>query len=117
MSNVVVVDDDREMGRLLKMLLELEGHQVVVIRMYEEILSNLRQTMPDIAVFDVRVQDQETIPLVSQIRQDATLAHIPIVMASGMDRSHECLRAGANRFMLKPFTPDALITVMKELLK
>ncbi len=73
MSNILVVDDDREMGRLLKMLLELEGHRVIVTRMYEEILSSLRETMPDVAFFDVRVQDQETIPLVSQIRQDAAL--------------------------------------------
>lgn len=117
MSKILVVDDDREMGRLLKMLLELEGHQVVVTRMYDEILPSLRQTMPDVAFFDVRVQDQETIPLVGQIRQEAALANVPIIMASGMDRSRECLQAGANCFMLKPFTPDALIATIKELLR
>ncbi len=117
MSKILVVDDDREMGRLLKMLLELEGHQVIVTRAYEEVIPSLRQTMPDVAVFDVHVQEHETIPLVGQIRQQADLAGIPIIMTSGMDRSRECLQAGANCFMLKPFTPDSLIATIKELLR
>ncbi len=113
----MVVDDDREMVRLLQTLFELEGHDVVVTRSYQEIEATLRQSMPDLVLMDVRVQDGDTIPLVRQLRQDEALARIPIVMASGLDRRHECLDAGANIFVLKPFLPDDLLRMVAGLLE
>jgi len=117
MSMIMVVDDDRQMGRLLKTLFELEGHQVVVTLSYQEILDTLHQVEPDVVLMDVRVQNEETTALVRQIRQDGGLAHLPIVMTSGLDCREECLEAGADCFALKPFLPDELIQMVRDLLE
>ena len=112
----MVVDDDREMGRLLRTLLELEGHQVIVTSRYKDILPTVRQVRPDVLLMDVRVRNQETIPLVRQIKKDEELSSIPVVMTSGMDLRERCLEAGADLFLLKPFLPDDLVREINTLL-
>jgi CheY-like chemotaxis protein len=113
----MVVDDDREMGRLLRTLFELEGYQVVLTRSYGEILDTLHRIQPDVVLMDVRVQGKETIDLLREIRQDEELAHTPVVMTSGMDRRRECTDAEADLFVLKPFLPDDLVQVVGRLLE
>ncbi|HIE38376.1 MAG TPA: response regulator [Anaerolineales bacterium] len=117
MSTILVVDDDREMGRLLKTLFELEGHQVVVVPRYEEVFSALHRVLPDVVLLDVRLQNKETIELVHKMRQEEGLNDIPVVMTSGMDRRRECLEAGADLFILKPFLPDEVVRMVGGLLK
>ncbi|MBN1955997.1 MAG: response regulator transcription factor [Anaerolineae bacterium] len=117
MNKIVVVDDDREMGRLLKTLFELEGYQVVVVRVFEEILDTLCQVKPDLIVMDVHVQNCDTISLVSQLRDEESLANVPLIMTSGIDRGCECEQAGADLFLTKPFLPTVLLQKTQDLLK
>lgn len=109
MSTILVVDDDPEVGRLLTILLELEGHQVILVPAYQEVLPVLRRDLPDAVVMDLRIQGQETVELVRQMRREDELAHIPVVMTSGTDCQRRCVEAGADLFVLKPFSPHQLI--------
>jgi CheY-like chemotaxis protein len=113
----LVVDDDPEVGRLLSILFELEGHQVILVPAYQEVMPVLRQTLPDAVVMDLRIQGRETIELVRQMRQEERLAHIPVVMTSGADCYQRCVEAGADLFLLKPFPPHQLIEAVGSLLK
>ncbi len=117
MKKVLVVDDDREMTRLLQTLFELEGYRVSVARTCAGILPAVREFKPDVVLMDVQVQDGRTVPLVREMRQDQSLAHIPVIMASGFDCRRECLEAGASLFILKPFLPDELVHHVNGLLK
>lgn len=117
MTKILVVDDDKEMGRLLQTLFELEGYQVVTVRAYEEIVPSLREHVPDVVFMDVHVQDQDTIPLLASLRKEAEFARVPVVMASGLDCRDACEQAGANQFLVKPFLPNDLIRVVSEMLR
>ena len=98
------------MGRLMRMLFELEGYRVVATDAYEEVLPLLCQALPDVVLMDVRLQDQETIDLIHQMRQsDERVTRIPVVMTSAMDYRRRCLEAGADQFILKPFLPDKVV--------
>jgi len=110
MNTIMLVEDNREMGRLMRLLFELEGCRVVATDAYEEVLPLLCQSLPDVVFMDVQVQGQETIDLVRQMRQsDKRVAHIPVVMTSAMDYRRRCLEAGADQFILKPFLPDKVV--------
>lgn len=112
MSTILVVDDDRQIGRLLRTLFELEHHRVVVTPAYQDIMPAVREVVPDVVLMDVRVQGHETIDLVRQIRQEHRISHIPVVMTSGADCRPQCLEAGADQFVLKPFLPDQLVEMV-----
>lgn len=110
MNTIMLVEDNREMGRLMRLLFELEGCRVVATDAYEEVLPLLSQALPDAVLMDVQVQGQETIDLVRRMRQsDKRVAHIPVVMTSAMDYRRRCLEAGADQFILKPFLPDEVV--------
>ena len=117
MSTILVVDDDRDMGRLLRILFELEHHRVILTPAYQDIMPAVREVVPDVVLMDVRVQGYETIDLVRQIRQERKISHIPVVMTSGADCRPQCLEAGANQFVLKPFLPDQLVEMVVGLAK
>jgi len=117
-STIMVVDDDEDISRLLRTLFELEGHRVVVTSTYDEVLPLFRRSLPDAVLMDVLVQGRETIELIRQMRQEeGRAAQIPLVMTSAMDRSWECLEAGADLFVLKPFLPDELVQMVSSLSK
>lgn len=116
MRKIVIVDDDPNMSRLMRTLFELEGFEVASAQRYQEILPIIRQVRPDAVLMDVRVQGKETLDVVRQMRQEPALTNIPVVMTSGMDYRKQCLEAGANGFMLKPFIPDEIIRMVGTLI-
>lgn len=117
MRKIVIVDDDPHMSRLMRILFELEGFEVITVQRYQEILPIIQQARPDAVLMDVRVQGQETLDLVRQIRREPDLTGTPVVMTSGMDYQRQCLEAGANCFLLKPFVPDEMIKMIGTLLR
>lgn len=116
MSTVLIVDDDRGVIRLLRMLFQLEGFDVVTVSSYDQVLPTCRQVRPDAVLMDLRVQGQETLSLVQELRGEEGLAQIPVVMTSGMACGQRCLDAGADLFLLKPFLPDEVVQRVRELI-
>lgn len=110
MKTVMLVEDNPEIGRLLKMLLELEGCRVVIATTCEEVLPLLHERLPDAILMDVNLKGRETIDLVCHMRgSDEKVARIPVLMTSATDRRRECLEAGADRFIMKPYLPDEVV--------
>lgn len=110
MQTVMLVEDDREMGRLMRFLLELEGYRVVSTDVYEDVLPLLQETLPDVIFMDVYVHGKETIDLIQRVRVlDGRVADTVLIMTSAQDCYLECLRAGADRFIPKPFLPDQIV--------
>lgn len=116
MRKIVIVDDDPNMSRLMCILFELEGFEVITAQRYQEILPLIQQVRPDVVLMDVRIQGRETLDVVRQIRREQDLTNIPVLMTSGMDYREQCLDAGANCFLLKPFIPDEMVRMVGTLL-
>ncbi|MDY7075508.1 MAG: response regulator [Chloroflexota bacterium] len=115
MDTIIVVDDDEIFCRLLKTVLEFENYQVVVEPNPDNLLPTVHQVEPTLVLMDVHSQEGDTLDVLRELRADDTLEALPVVMTSGMDRSEECLKAGATDFILKPFRPTELITLVADL--
>jgi CheY-like chemotaxis protein len=111
MSKVFLVEDDETMLSLLKTLLALEGFQVDSSNGKEQtnLLEDLRRANPEISVIDVHLRNESGIEILRKIRQDPQLKGMRVLMTSGMDVSSQCLAAGADGFLLKPYMPEDLI--------
>jgi CheY-like chemotaxis protein len=109
----MLADDDYTMVSLLKTLLGMEGYQVAtLLDKTGDILDNIRAEKPDILLIDVFLGDRNGLDLVKEIRATTDLKDTRIVMASGIDKTEECLAAGANAFLLKPYMPSDLFRAL-----
>lgn len=115
MARIVVVDDDRVFRQLLTTILELEGHEPVAVSEPEAILTTVRRERPALVLMDIHIGNRDTLATLRDLKGDAELGGIPVLMTSGMDRGQECLDAGADDFVLKPFRPSEMLTKIKEL--
>lgn len=101
---------------LLKTLLGMEGY--VTASLFEkkgDPIENIRRENPDILILDVHLGDHNGLEIVRQVRAEDDLKHIRVIMASGMDRAEQCLGAGADIFLLKPYMPEELLKKLRAL--
>jgi len=117
MESIVVVDDDRIFRELLQTILKMEGYRTVVSTKPEDVVPTVREAEPVLVLMDVHIHNQDTLGALRQLKADETLRDIPVVMTSGMDRADECLDAGANAFVLKPFRPSEMMEKITNLIE
>ncbi len=112
MTHILIIEDDTSMRSLLKILLEIERFQVSAIEISSpsDILKNVSEKQPEIILMDVNLKTANGISVLREIRSSGIVdPHTRIIMTSGEDRKQECLLAGANDFLLKPYMPADLI--------
>jgi two-component system OmpR family response regulator len=113
MVKVLLAEDDLTMISLLNTLLTMEGFQVAAAQPEADIPTAIRLDKPDVLLLDVHLGDQNGLEIIDTIRGDVEMKGIRVVMTSGMSLKDECLRHGADEFLLKPYTPDELIQLLK----
>jgi DNA-binding response OmpR family regulator len=117
MPRVLVVDDDPQVVRLLRVNLELEGYDVVSASDGNEALAAVASEDPDLVVCDVMMPGMDGVEVVRRLRADNVT--LPVVMLSAKAMRSDMragLDAGANEYVTKPFDPTELIDVVDRLL-
>lgn len=115
-NTVLVLDDDRTFTGLLKTVFELEGYQAAIMIDPTDLMPTVQQIKPVLLVMDVHAGLGDTVGVLQELKSTETTRRLPVIMTSGMDRRDECLRAGADAFILKPFRPSELLELVEELL-
>jgi DNA-binding response OmpR family regulator len=116
MSRVLLVEDDVTMRSLLKTLLELEGFETHAFGTIDvgELIDHILSYQPSVVLLDVHLQNASGLDVLKMIRQHSELVQLPVAMISGEDLATECLSAGADKFILKPFDSEDLIQWVKQ---
>ncbi|HEY8949729.1 MAG TPA: response regulator [Rhizomicrobium sp.] len=115
--SILVVEDDREIGALLKMLLEREGYGVSVARSGSEMDVALADKPADLMLLDVMMPGEDGFSICRRMRATGNL---PIVMltARGDDIDRIIgLELGADDYVAKPFNPRELIARIRAVLR
>lgn len=116
---ITIIEDDKTMVSLLETLLQMEGFQVATIEpdSLDGMCSKVLAEQPDLALIDVHLHDINGFDLLARIRQNESLKNMRVIMSSGMDFRTECLNQGADEFILKPYMPDDLISLIRQFAK
>ncbi|RIK29980.1 MAG: hypothetical protein DCC56_11445 [Anaerolineae bacterium] len=114
MAKVLLAEDDHTMVMLLQTLLKMEGFEVFVADIDADIPAVIRQENPDALFMDVHLGQQSGMEVAESLRKDPQFSELRIVMTSGLNVREECLRRGANDFLLKPFMPDDLLALLRD---
>jgi DNA-binding response OmpR family regulator len=113
---VMIVDDDRTTVSLLETLLELDGFDVVLAADGNTALAKAQAAKPDAFLVDFHLADREGTDFVRQLRGEAAFSETPVIMASGAERGSEAYAAGADHFLIKPFDPGELVSILNQML-
>jgi DNA-binding response OmpR family regulator len=111
---VLLAEDDVTMVSLLTTLLKMEGFQVVALHADDDVPAAVRRECPDVLLMDVHLSHQSGLDILEQIRKAEDTLKTRVVMSSGANVREECINRGANGFLLKPYMPDELITILKK---
>jgi two-component system chemotaxis response regulator CheY len=121
MPEVLVVDDSKVMRDMVVACLRpFPGLSFTHASSGLEAIERLSLKPFDLIVLDLNMPDIGGIEVVEFVRGQDTLRHLPIVIVTtrGDEASRSrALQAGADRFMTKPFTPDAILSEVRGLLE
>ncbi|OFX11230.1 MAG: hypothetical protein A3J86_01090 [Anaerolinea sp. RIFOXYB12_FULL_60_12] len=101
------------MVSLLKTLLKMEGYQVSALDADADIAQAVLKTKPDILLMDVHLLRQNGLDELVKLRAAPGGESVRVLMTSGLDFKDQCLSAGANGFLQKPFMPDDLLDALR----
>jgi CheY-like chemotaxis protein len=113
MPKVLIAEDDATMVSLLKTLLKMEGFNVVSLDPSANIPDAVRKENPDVVLLDVHLSHQSGLEILDSIRRSPDINNVRVVMSSGANVKEDCINRGANGFLLKPYMPDDLISLLK----
>jgi DNA-binding response OmpR family regulator len=98
------VDDDPDIGLLVKTMLEYYGYTVAVTEKGEKVEEMIETSAIDLLVMDMLLSGINGVDVCSRIRNNDKISSIPILMVSAHHNAREvCLEAGADDFIAKPF--------------
>ncbi len=118
-AHIMAVDDDPLIRRLVQMNLQRQGYRVTLASNGVEALQQLEDERPDLLVLDISMPEMDGIELLRRLRAAPDTADIRVIMLSAKAQEadiHEGHRSGANAYLTKPFSPQALIETVQEVL-
>lgn len=121
MATVLVVDDEADIRELIRLNLELDGHEVILAANGAEGLEYAVGEHPDVVVLDVMMPEMDGWETLSNMKSspDPVIAHIPVIMLTARADDLDRIRGGiegAIRYLTKPFSPSELRTEVSDAL-
>jgi DNA-binding response OmpR family regulator len=114
-TKVLVIDDDKEMTDMLKVILEPNTFDVVAANNSVLGIDLVRQVKPEVVVLDLLMPDMDGWQVCKEIRK---ISQVPILVLSAISKPGMVARAldeGADDYLLKPMPSSMLIAHIKKL--
>jgi two-component system phosphate regulon response regulator PhoB len=118
-KKILIVDDDANIVRLVRMSLEEEGYELREAQDGERALQAAKQIRPDLVVLDLMLPDKWGYAVCEEIKKDPDTQNALILILTARGSSPSRARGGlkgADDYMVKPFQPRALREKIKKLL-
>ena len=119
-GRILVVDDDKEVVRLMRAYLEDSGFDVMAAYDGESALHTIRREYPDLVLLDLMLPDRDGWDVTRTIRSDKSLQNTPIIMLTArVDDTDKIvgLEIGADDYVTKPYNPREVMARVKARLR
>ncbi|MBS7621986.1 response regulator [Candidatus Bathyarchaeota archaeon] len=117
-TRILVVDDDENIRKVLKAILEEEGYTVDEAENANKAIEKTKRKVYNLALIDIRLPDMEGIELLTKMKD--TLPRMRKIIITGyptLQNAIEAVNRGADAYILKPFDMDKVLATIKEQLK
>ena len=118
-KRILIVEDHADIRTLIHMTLEFENYDIQEAPNADQGLEMVRQWRPDVLLLDVMMPGKlDGLDLCRLVKSDPALGHPQVVLLSARGQSQDIeagMNAGADAYLLKPFSPLKLIETIAEL--
>ncbi len=111
--SVLLVEDDRRSSDLMTILLADQGFHVVTASSGEEALEALGREVPSAVVLDIRLPGIDGWEVLTRIKGEPALAHVPVIVVSILDERGRGYALGADDYLVKPVARDLLVDSLR----
>ncbi len=119
-TKVLLVEDEAAIVTLLRYNLEREGFKVFSTSMGDEAVPLVKAHQPDIIILDWMLPGMSGVDICAELRKQDETKAVPIIMLSARGEESDRIRgldAGADDYMVKPFSPNELIARIRTVLR
>jgi two-component system, OmpR family, phosphate regulon response regulator PhoB len=116
-TEILVVEDDKELSTLTCRVLEMYGFSVRPALDGREALRQVEERAPNVVLLDLMLPDISGFEVCKKLKQEARTAEIPVIMVTAMADEQSRQRgmaAGAYAYVTKPYDPNHLIEVIRK---
>jgi DNA-binding response OmpR family regulator len=110
-KTVLIIEDETDLRIFASRVLELEGYRVLKAIDGETGMEIIRENPVDIVLLDLRLPGRDGWSIINEIKHDAGLAAIPVIVITAVAESLQrkrTLRMGATRYLIKPLSAHNL---------
>lgn len=121
-GKILICDDEPHIRRLIEQSLEEledEGAELITTAHGEEALVRIEEERPDLIILDVMMPKMNGFEVCERVRADARLKSAYVMLLTAKGQEYDRLkgeRVGADRYMTKPFDPDELLAIARDVL-
>lgn len=118
-AKILIVDDETDLVRLVAYNLQRAGFETVEAYTGQQALQRLEGFVPDILILDWMLPDGSGIKLTKKLRSNPQTENIPIIMLTARSSEEDRIsgfEAGADDYVVKPFSPKELVLRVKAML-
>ena len=118
-KKILLIDDDKNMVRMLKIRLESEGFNVISAYDGEEGLEKTLKEKPDLIILDIMLPKMDGYQVCQKLKEDRKTWDIPVLMLTAKDDLESRfigLFSGAIEYMSKPYESKTLLRNIKQML-
>ncbi len=112
MSNILVIDDNPEILKIVSHNLYKAGYYVMTAKSADEALEKELEVVPDLLVMDKMMPGMDGIDFLEKLKSEVSTSSIRVILLTSCDRNEdiiEGLDSGADDYVTKPFIPDVLL--------
>jgi CheY-like chemotaxis protein len=119
MANILVVDDNLVVQRVVELTLRKAGYDVTTLTKPRDALEKLETKTFDLIILDINMPEMDGISLLAAIRKQENGGKIPVIMftaSSWDDDRRRAESAGADAYITKPISSNALCEIVEQTL-
>lgn len=122
MGKILIVDDDAHIRVLIEITLEVledEGVELLSADNGEQALALIHQEHPDLVLLDAMMPEPDGFAVCQQVKKIEGMKNLVVVMLTAKGQAfdrHRAASAGVDRYLTKPFDPDRLLALAREVL-
>lgn len=120
MTQILVVEDDRDIGELVCRYFEKAGFTARLLTSGREVMPTIAASVPDLLVLDLMLPHVDGLEICRAVRANEKTTGIPIIMLTARGEESERivgLEIGADDYIAKPFSPNELVARVRALLR